>query len=48
MDIKEKVRSLPASPGVYIMKGAERQVLYVGKAGNLRRGCRVIFTRIEG
>ena len=37
MDIKEKVRSLPASPGVYVMKGAERQVLYVGKAGNLRK-----------
>ena len=37
MDIKEKVRSLPTSPGVYILKGADRQVLYVGKAGNLRK-----------
>ncbi|MDO8525344.1 MAG: excinuclease ABC subunit UvrC [Candidatus Omnitrophota bacterium] len=37
MDIKEKVRALPISPGVYIMKGADSRVLYVGKAGNLRK-----------
>lgn len=37
MDIKEKVRLLPASPGVYIMKGPAGDVLYVGKAINLRK-----------
>ena len=37
MDLKEKVRALPASPGVYIMKGQDGQVLYVGKAGNLKK-----------
>ena len=37
MDLKEKVRALPASPGVYIMKGRDGQVLYVGKAGSLRK-----------
>lgn len=37
MDIKEKVSRLPASPGVYIMKGASGEVLYVGKAINLRK-----------
>jgi len=37
MGLKEKVKALPASPGVYIMKGADGRVLYVGKAGNLRK-----------
>ncbi len=37
MDIKEKVRSLPASPGVYLMKDSSGTVLYVGKAINLRK-----------
>ncbi len=30
-------RSLPVTPGVYIMKDAAGRILYVGKAGNLRR-----------
>lgn len=33
--VKEEVRSLPASPGVYIMKDAQGAVIYVGKASNL-------------
>jgi excinuclease ABC subunit C len=37
MDIKEKVRELPSSPGVYIMKDVRGSVLYVGKAINLRK-----------
>ena len=37
MDIKEKIRTLPGSPGVYIMKDTSGRVLYVGKAGNLRK-----------
>ena len=31
MDLQEKIRSLPASPGVYLYKNAEGEVLYVGK-----------------
>ncbi len=30
-------KTLPETPGVYIMKDGEGRVLYVGKAGNLRR-----------
>lgn len=30
-------KNLPDSPGVYLMKGTRGKVLYVGKAGNLRR-----------
>jgi excinuclease ABC subunit C len=36
MDLQAKIRSLPASAGVYLYKNAEGQVIYVGKANNLR------------
>src|SRR5256714_1330931 len=36
MDLQEKIRSIPASPGVYLYKNAEGQVIYVGKAKSLR------------
>ena len=36
MDLLEKIRTLPASPGVYLYKNAEGAVIYVGKAKNLR------------
>src|SRR5271169_2661456 len=36
MDLFEKIRSLPTQPGVYLYKNAEGEVIYVGKAKNLR------------
>jgi excinuclease ABC subunit C len=36
MDFYEKIRTLPTQPGVYLYKNAEGQVIYVGKARNLR------------
>jgi excinuclease ABC subunit C len=36
MDIYEKIRSLPTRPGVYLYKNAEGEVIYIGKANNLR------------
>jgi excinuclease ABC subunit C len=36
MDLHEKIRVLPTSPGVYLYKNAEGEVIYVGKANNLR------------
>ncbi len=36
MDLAAKIRTLPASAGVYLYKNAEGAVIYVGKANNLR------------
>jgi excinuclease ABC subunit C len=36
MDLPGKIRTLPTSPGVYLYKNAEGEVIYVGKAKNLR------------
>jgi excinuclease ABC subunit C len=36
MDLSSKIRSLPTSAGVYLYKNAEGEVIYVGKAKNLR------------
>jgi excinuclease ABC subunit C len=36
MDLHAKIRTLPAAAGVYLYKNAEGQVIYVGKAKNLR------------
>lgn len=36
MDLQQKIRTLPTSPGVYLYKNAAGDVIYVGKAKNLR------------
>ena len=36
MDLFEKIRTLPTQPGVYLYKNADGEVIYVGKAKNLR------------
>ena len=36
MDMKEKVANLPKKPGCYIMRDSEGDVIYVGKAKNLK------------
>ena len=38
-------RTLPETPGVYLMKDAAGRVIYVGKAGNLRRRVSSYFSR---
>ncbi len=37
MDLKEKVKNLPITPGVYLMKDTHNHIIYVGKAKNLKR-----------
>jgi len=43
MDVKEKVKSLPLSSGVYLMKDKEAKVIYVGKAVSLRKRVQSYF-----
>ena len=40
MDLYEKIRTLPTQPGVYLYKNADGEVIYVGKAKNLRSRAR--------
>jgi excinuclease ABC subunit C len=48
MDLLEKIRTLPAGPGVYLYKNAEGEVIYVGKAKNLRSRVRSYFAEGVG
>ena len=43
MDLHEKIRTLPTQPGVYLYKNARDEVIYVGKAKNLRSRVRSYF-----
>ena len=36
MDLLARIRTIPTEPGVYLYKNAEGEVIYVGKAKNLR------------
>jgi excinuclease ABC subunit C len=36
MDLQAKIRTIPTEPGVYLYKNAKGEVIYVGKAKNLR------------
>jgi excinuclease ABC subunit C len=44
MDLHEKIRSLPDSPGVYLFKDARGEHLYIGKAVSLRKRVQSYFT----
>jgi excinuclease ABC subunit C len=46
MDLHEKIRTLPPSPGVYLYKNSDGDVIYVGKANSLRARVRSYF--LEG
>lgn len=45
MNIEEKLKALPTSPGVYIMKGKSGEILYIGKANSLRSRVRSYFRK---
>lgn len=42
-DIK-KLELFPTRPGVYLMKGRQQEILYIGKANNLRQRVKQYFT----
>ena len=43
MTLKEKVKNLSSSPGVYLMKDVHDGIIYVGKAKNLKRRVQSYF-----
>ncbi len=43
--LDEKVRALPADPGVYLFRDAGARVIYVGKAASLKSRVRSYFSR---
>ena len=44
-DFSELLRAVPPRPGVYLMQDGAGEVLYVGKAGNLRNRLRSYFAK---
>lgn len=43
-ELKEKVHNFPHKPGVYLMKSAKDDIIYVGKAKNLKKRVSSYFT----
>jgi excinuclease ABC subunit C len=46
--IREALKTMPQSPGVYRMIGADEKILYIGKAKNLRNRVRSYFQSGRG
>jgi len=46
--LRKQLDTLPTKPGVYLMKGAQGKILYVGKAVNLRARVRSYFHASAG
>jgi len=43
-ELQEKLKHLPTNPGVYVMLSADGQIIYVGKAKNIKNRVRQYFT----
>ena len=46
-DIKEELKKLPSSPGVYLMKNELDQIIYVGKAVSLKNRVKQYFQKTK-
>ncbi|MBC8115829.1 MAG: GIY-YIG nuclease family protein, partial [Candidatus Saccharimonas sp.] len=46
LEPREKVKTFPTSPGVYLMKDGKGRVIYIGKAVNLRNRASSYFTKL--
>jgi excinuclease ABC subunit C len=47
-ELEAKIRHAPRSPGVYLMKDGTGEILYVGKARDLKARIRAYFARTDG
>lgn len=45
--LKEKINLLPDLPGCYLMKNSEKEIIYVGKAKNLKKRVTQYFTKVH-
>jgi excinuclease ABC subunit C len=45
--LRARLRAAPDGPGVYLMRGVDTRVMYVGKAANLRSRLRSYFTGLN-
>src|SRR4051812_3077252 len=45
---RDRLANLPMTPGVYIMHDAKGEIIYVGKAVNLRNRVRTYFGSLSG
>lgn len=45
--LKEKIKTLPQTPGVYIFKNKLGKIVYIGKAGNIKRRAASYFSSKE-
>ena len=48
MTLEEKLKNLPANPGVYLHKNKQGKIIYIGKAKNLRNRVRQYFQSGKG
>ena len=47
MTLKEKIKNLPDKPGVYIMRNAGGEIIYIGKAVVLKNRVRQYYQHTE-
>ena len=43
-NLKTKIKNLPESPGVYLFKDKKKQIIYIGKAVNLKKRVKSYFS----
>ena len=43
VDLDKKLSAVSSKPGVYLMKNDRGKIIYIGKAGNLKKGSVHIF-----
>ena len=47
MDIKEKIKDFPQSPGIYMMRDDKGNIIYVGKSKSLRDRIKSYFVNSD-
>ncbi|MEE9500017.1 MAG: GIY-YIG nuclease family protein [Candidatus Omnitrophota bacterium] len=45
MDIEKRLKKIPTSPGIYLFLGKNKEVLYIGKASNLKKRINSYFQK---